>query len=248
MTIKKQTILFAVLLGHLFFVSMSNASQMSGGGYTIVASVFGSAGGYSGTLGQSTPIGVSTGGGYINHAGFWYNYFGDEQSPFIDLMPGLNLVGYPVAVPTDETASTLLARFLNADESGRIQRYNSATSFFDVFVDDSVSQSGIDFDIADSEGYMVYVDQKKKVIFAGDKVCDDLVLSAGYHLVTLPCATPGFSSYDLFNQLGGDQAVASIQRLNKTTGQFESTGSSRTGPAGPDFPIRGGEGYIIHMK
>ncbi len=42
--------------------------------------------------------------------------------------------------------------------------------------------------------------------------------------------------------------VSSIQRFNPETGKYETAGYHNGQVVGVDFPIKPGEGYLIHMK
>jgi len=225
---------------------LSEAAVMTGGGYTIHATVMGSAGGTSGTLGE-TFVGrmddSAAGGGTELCAGFWCVVRGiDETNVWIALHPGLNLFGYPVELPVPYRASDLLSDLTNPGESGEAMRYNGST-----LESRDTNGLGPDYDIVSGEGYFVYLGEAKTVHFQGPKVCRDIVFIQGLNLVSFPCPPSGYTASDLMTDLGGPGAVASIQRFDPETATFQTLASDGLGAAGRSFPIRRGEAYLVNL-
>lgn len=76
-------------------------------------------------------------------------------------------------------------------------------------------------------------------------------MKAGFNLVSAPYLSGEMSAFQLLGKLGGETAVSSIQRFEPATGRFETAGyDGGTGgvPAGVNFPVSMGEGYIIYMN
>ncbi|MFH2142753.1 MAG: hypothetical protein ABIJ97_10040 [Bacteroidota bacterium] len=239
------------------FVQAFNA--MSGGTYSIPASVV-SGGGVAmeggsyqliNTLGQSTPLELSGAASdenelYANAPGFWNVVNGMSAFDFwIKLLPGLNLFGYPVQIPGSPDpfqASDLLAIVTQIPETGQIQRYNGTS--FDVLT----TSGGDNFPILTGEGYYFYVEQSKNIPFHGLRDCAEIVVAQGVNLMTIQCPPSGYTSADMAFDLGGSDAVASIQRFNARTGAFETAAYIGITLTGSVFPIRRGEAYVVNMK
>lgn len=81
-----------------------------------------------------------------------------------------------------------------------------------------------------------------------DPKSPDVEFTAGFNLFGYPVEVPsGYTSYDLIVDLGTQFEVEKIQRYNSNTGRFETTSLSGGVPAGQEFDIVNGEGYIVYM-
>jgi hypothetical protein len=64
--------------------------------------------------------------------------------------------------------------------------------------------------------------------------------------------TPSLTSYGLLlylkEQASGSTIVDSVKRYNKQTGRWDTASWFSEQPAGDDFPIKPGEGYLVYMK
>ena len=79
-------------------------------------------------------------------------------------------------------------------------------------------------------------------------VCAAQDLGVGLNLVGFACAGESYGAFDLLNALGMASA-SSVQRYDTEAGRFETALFDSTGdPAGVNFPIVPGEGYLLHMK
>ncbi|MHC4990354.1 MAG: Ig-like domain-containing protein, partial [Planctomycetota bacterium] len=76
----------------------------------------------------------------------------------------------------------------------------------------------------------------------------NLILEPGYNLFSYPVEVPsGIGAFDLLQALGDDAEVNSIQRFEPATNSFERAVYVDGNPAGVDFPIQRGEGYVVYM-
>jgi len=172
----------------------------------------------------------------------------DPKAPDVHLSIGLNLFGYPVEVPAGYTSYDLIVDLGTEAEVEKIQRYDPVTGTFETTTYESGAPSGEEFSILSGEGYLVYMKQAKSLSFPGAIACPTFNLMPGFNLVSVPCMPAGYDSNDLVWYLGSTDQVASIQRLNKETGAFETTAYHNGWPCGPPFEIVNGEAYIVHMK
>jgi hypothetical protein len=80
-----------------------------------------------------------------------------------------------------------------------------------------------------------------------DCPAEGIDLEVGLNLRGFACAPSGYSAYDMLVQLEAEH-VTSIQGYDPSWGVFETASFTGSGPAGIDFPIVNGHGYLIYMK
>jgi hypothetical protein len=107
---------------------------------------------------------------------------------------------------------------------------------------------GEDFPISPGEGLIVYATREKTLNFASAFCPTTWDLHAGANLVGTPCGPASLTAFDLLETIGDEAVVSSIQRFNSLAGRFETVAYSNGEPAGVDFPIVGGKGYVVTMK
>jgi len=163
------------------------------------------------------------------------------------LLPGFNLFAYPVTVPTGMQAYDLLQALGSATEITSIDRFNPATGTFEraSYVDGN--PAGVNFGITRGEGYIVHSLMQKTLGFTGNSNCPNLNLGTGLNLIGVPCPPAGYSAFDLLQSLGQEFEVASVKRFNPDTQSYEVASYQGSVPAGTDFPIANGEGYLAEM-
>jgi hypothetical protein len=168
----------------------------------------------------------------------------------ISLHAGFNLFSYPGDLPPEHaTCQGLLADLAMPDEIEGIDRLNTQTGLFEHCDYDN----GGDFPIQAGEGYVVRMAQAATLDLAGPSVCPSPAVSAGPNLIGHPAPAADLSCFDLLDAYG-EVAISTIQRFSPATGAFESCAFFDSGdgngpqPAGQDFPIRAGDGLIVHAK
>jgi hypothetical protein len=73
-------------------------------------------------------------------------------------------------------------------------------------------------------------------------------LGLGFNLFAWPLGVPaGATAFELLSVLGGPDVVASVDRYVQRTGTFERAEHVGGIAQGADFPLRSGEGYVVHM-
>ncbi|MGE3540529.1 MAG: RHS repeat-associated core domain-containing protein [Candidatus Tectimicrobiota bacterium] len=159
----------------------------------------------------------------------------------VPLWPGVNLYSHPVEVPAGLSCVDLQT-LLGADA---LMRMNAATGRFEA-----CTAGPANFAIRSGEGYVVQSPSTRTVTVTGSPDCPVLNLPAGLNLIGVPTPPADFSCYDLLRALGDRDTVATIQRLNTSTGAFEPCGflDSTGEPVGADFPITPGEAYLVHLR
>lgn len=81
-----------------------------------------------------------------------------------------------------------------------------------------------------------------------DPKSPDVEFTTGFNLFGYPVEVPSeYTSYDLIVDLGTESEVEKIQRYNASTGTLETTSFSGGVPAGQEFDIVNGAGYIVYM-
>jgi hypothetical protein len=74
------------------------------------------------------------------------------------------------------------------------------------------------------------------------------LLGAGFNLLAYPVAVPtGTQAFDLLRALGDPSEVNALERFVPGTSTFERAEYVDGVPAGANFPIRRGEGYVVHL-
>ncbi len=81
-----------------------------------------------------------------------------------------------------------------------------------------------------------------------DPKVQDISLHAGLNIVSIPCMSHDYTSYELLEYLGSPDKVTSIQRFDRETGVFETTVYHDGKPSGAEFKITNVESYLIYMK
>ena len=175
-----------------------------------------------------------------------------ESSPiapeaFIQLVQGWNLFAYPSAVPIEYSTCLGLAEALGGfSVIESIARLNTTTGLFERCDVTGV----VDYPIVSGEAYIVEATANNDLVWSWSTVCPSLALDAGVNLVGHP-ATPADLTCFAWLEAQTPGLVATIQRFNSVTQRFEycvladpdGTGAQ---PAGMDFPVRAGQGYLFH--
>lgn len=161
------------------------------------------------------------------------------------LSAGFNLFGFSAEVPAGYTSHDLIA--VLGSEVEKIQRYNPDTETFQTtYYEDGIVTGDI-FNIANGEGYFVYMKKAGTMFQSRRSVSMHLQLVPGFNIVSITGA-PSCSSYDLLEYLGSSDEIVSIQRYNRETGAFETTAYYNEQPSGVSFDIVNGEAYLVHMR
>jgi hypothetical protein len=165
----------------------------------------------------------------------------------IALVQGFNLFAYPALPPAEhDTCLELLANLGTPAEIKSIARLNPILQRFET----CDQQGGQDFPIVLGEGYVVQMATAKTVNVSGEPTCPAAItLVPGVNLIGHPLPPADLRCFGLLAGMG-TSAVKTIQRFNTITGAFETCLWVDNGggpqPAGVDFPIISGEGYIVH--
>ncbi|MBW2738076.1 MAG: terpene cyclase/mutase family protein [Deltaproteobacteria bacterium] len=161
------------------------------------------------------------------------------------LFAGLNLFGFSAEVPEGYTSHDLIADL--GGEVEKIQRYNPDTETFQTtYYEDGIATGDI-FNVANGEGYFVYMKKAGTMFQSRRSVSMHLQLVPGFNIVSITGA-PSCSSYDLLEYLGSPDEIVSIQTYNRETGAFETTAYYNEQPSGVSFDIVNGEAYLVHMR
>ncbi len=171
----------------------------------------------------------------------------------ITLHSGFNIFGYPVSAPT--TSYDLLSVLGDDTEIEKILVYDKAAGSYRTTYYDASALAGDNAAIGHGDGIIIYSRVNKSVSFNpavrprnSYVECVAVDLNAGLNVITFPCVPAGLTSFQILQAIGDDTMVSSIQRYNEGEGQFETTVYHNGQPAGVDFTVVAGEGYLIYMK
>ncbi len=180
---------------------------------------------------------------------------GNSVPVSIDIMlhTGFNIFGYPVSAPT--TSYDLLTGLGDETEIEKILVYDMASGSYRTTYYDASAPGGDNVVIGHGDGIIIYSKVDKSVSFNPAVLphnsyveCVAVDLNAGLNVITFPCVPAGLTAFQLLQAIGDDTMVSSIQRYDEGDGRFETAVYHNGQPAGVDFPVMAGKGYLIYMK
>lgn len=159
--------------------------------------------------------------------------------------PGLNLLGYGVGVAPVHISCDRLAEDLGGIPARQIIRIEPGSGRIEA------CDLNAPFIIAPGAGYALYSEVPLDLLLYDDQVCAEIELHIGTNLVAYTDPPSSMTCYDWLAELDAGN-VSSIRHLHPIQWRFESCGFDRSGfiprPAGTDFPIQAGEGYLLDMR
>ncbi len=176
--------------------------------------------------------------------------FEDDTDPSVpdirlQLTTGLNLISIPISIEPALSASELLTEFTQALIS--ISCIDPVSQTVAEMSYNNGNPQGDDFTLLPGAGYILTAAEPADSLLRGEAAAHGVDFSTGSNLVGFIALVDGYSAYQLLQDIGDATVVASIQRFNRSTGQFETVAYQDGNPVGPDFVIIRGEGYIITM-
>ena len=94
---------------------------------------------------------------------------------------------------------------------------------------------------------MIEVYEDQEVLLAGTLASAGIDLKSGFNFRGFSDVPAGIYAYDLLETIGGPNIISGITRLETDTGRFESAAYRDAVPVGINFPVRAGEGYLLHL-
>ena len=164
----------------------------------------------------------------------------------INLKKGFNIISAPTKSQIIPDAVELLG-FIDpaGDGVSKVLRYNRVT----LNVEQAYRSNGDivgNFSMTAGDGLIVYASRDIAIDLLQD-VCPELSLMSGTNWIGTPCQPVHQTAFSMLQAIGSDNAV-SIQRFNTDTGSFETAAYKNGLIVGNNFPIEGGNGYLIHMN
>ena len=172
--------------------------------------------------------------------GSWY-----REITHLTLQPGFNLIAIPGKVTSLTHLSDWLPYLGDSGDVERVAGYDNRRGRFITLVPGQTA--GEDMAVEGGEGVIIYASRSTLLTF--DSIyCQALDLGSGLNLVGFACPPASSSAFVLLNALGS-QNVAAVQRFRWEKGAWESAVfGPGDAPAGIDFPLIRGEGYLLQMK
>ena len=178
-------LLLAMLAGTVSMFS-GLAYGQSSAHYKIEAGVISGGGGegssknynLSSSIGQSSPIGISSSSGYVNYAGFWYAIEGGEFF-YLSLGTGWNLISLPLN-PSDTSILSVLNDISGhftivwSYQNGKWKMYDPAKPGLSDLLT-----------VEAAHGYWIKMTQTDSLEITGAEPSNTLNLSAGWNMVGL---------------------------------------------------------------
>lgn len=166
----------------------------------------------------------------------------------VSLARGLNLISYPVPVPSSSYSSyDFITQYFTPQSLDSLWHYNSQSGQWEI---DSWNNGPTGkFMIKNGEGYLVYSKFKQDLVFPGISAPFETNLYKGMNLVSFSPPNGSFTSYDLLQSMvNGPTEVAALQRYENTSGRWYITFFLSGKATGDEFPIKKDESYIVYMK
>jgi hypothetical protein len=165
------------------------------------------------------------------------------------LKKGFNLISSPTNTNSIPDAYTFFGLIDSAGlKVSKIQRYNKSGGVVqEAYYKPDGSKGGDNFPMIAGEGLVVYVKENMDIQMS-QNTCPVYDLKTGTNWAGTPCDSQNASAFAIFEALGGEAFVSSIQRYNTDTGKFETASYLNSQPTGINFVIKAGEGYFIYMK
>jgi hypothetical protein len=107
--------------------------------------------------------------------------------------------------------------------------------------------SGSDFELQSGAAYIVELAGVVEFDVGGAADCPASELVTGVNLLGVAHARLGLSCFDLLTEFGED-VVSVAETLDRRSDTFVACAWQDGQPSGRDFPIRVGEGYLVHSR
>ncbi len=167
----------------------------------------------------------------------------------VNLEPGFNSINLPIELSFLSVMTPDIFMIGGPEEVDRVLRHDPTTGqVLQAFYDNYGQPDGDTISLRRDQGLIVYAKASKSITYSLLLECPTYDLRIGLNHIGFPCIAEGTTAFQLLENLGGEAAVSSIQRYNKTTGQFETAAYENGQIVGADFPIIPGEGYFVFMK
>lgn len=168
----------------------------------------------------------------------------DVPDILLVLRDGLNIVSLPI----DPSPGL--------DSAGLLQRIGAAALSISRVVNNQLVTTrqvggliqGTTFPLQAGEGYHLELAGDFEDRLEGLAVAGGRDLTPGVNLIGFPSVPDGLTASALLQAIGDSSAVASVRRYNRANGRVETMTYVDLAPAGVDFPIERGRGYIVDMK
>ncbi|MEW5804506.1 MAG: hypothetical protein AB1847_20630 [bacterium] len=186
------------------------------------------------------------------------------QSPRIKvevpLLEGLNLFSHPNADPRfPYDIWDFMVTYGQFDQAqgpcfSSVTHYNHALLEMCSFVYSSqgrVGQWSIEcsnhFPMASGKGYAIYMKRNETLDFPIPMANPAIDLKKGQNWVGIPSPSSGYTAYMMLQDMGCAEDVASIRCFDPSSGRWKTAYWKQNRPAGDNFPIRSGQGYLVNM-
>ena len=180
----------------------------------------------------------------LNGEIFRVDFASIPESNIVSLVQGFNLFSYPGEVPTDlATCKFLLDSIGLPAEVESISRFDRESQLFE----ECTFENNQDFPIVANEGYVLKMLVSKDVKFEGGPLCSDVTATVGLNLIGHSVPNSGLNCFDVLAAFG-ESEIGSLQHFDTQTGTLATCTYSEGAPAGTNFPIRIGMGYILHAR
>lgn len=164
----------------------------------------------------------------------------------LNLDVGEQLVFYPANLVPGFSAFDLLNELnTGSDSISEIQSFQGGNLTQVAFINNGLE--GDDFPLSSGEGVLAFIDSPKSIPFLDAVDCPAIDFFAGANMIGIRCIPSGYSAFQMLSDIGDENSIVAIQRLNRETSRYETAIYENGIPTGIDFSIQSGEAYIVHM-
>ncbi|MBN2374306.1 hypothetical protein JXL19_11025 [bacterium] len=167
----------------------------------------------------------------------------------IRLREGINLISIPMNLGGAISSYDFLNNYFDSSENVHLSCYDSETGIWNISYIDGMT-TGNPFDLDWQKGYILTISNDKTVQLTGDAPIETKIdLLSGHNFVSsfISDQSPLFSHEILKSLDPNRQTFSSVSKYDNVSGKWQAGYWFFGRPAGKDFIVMQGEGYMIDM-
>ena len=165
------------------------------------------------------------------------------------LREGINLVSLPINLAGVESSYDFLNIYFDSNEKVQFSCYDPDAGLWQVSYLDG-GPNGESFDLDWLKGYILTVSNDKTIQLTGDAPNEATIdLLAGHNIVSSFISDQGaLSSHEVLESVDPNRQISSsVLKYNTVSGKWQTGYWFFGRPAGTNFNVMQGEGYVIDM-
>lgn len=167
---------------------------------------------------------------------------------FVQITPGMNILAANLGASVTDSYS-LLQALGDPAEIDRLERYDISNGTLQQTFYNANVPAGANSPFSAGEAWIVYANVNKLIHNNSLPPCSDIPLTSGFNLAGYACSGTPIRAYNLLQLFSNPAAIVTVQGVEPRTGRFLSATLNTNGaPAGENFLIQRGSGYILHVN